>query len=85
MSTIRTAQAFGTQNVLASLYDVAIEKAYTADCGGAIAQGVGMALFFFCLYASYSLGKFCARALLSPRAYLYAHVPSIQLWGHAHQ
>jgi ATP-binding cassette subfamily B (MDR/TAP) protein 1 len=55
VSTIRTAQAFGTQNILASLYDVAIQKAYIADCQGAVAQGIGLSAFFFSLYAAYAL------------------------------
>lgn len=60
MSTIRTAQAFGTQNMLASLYDSAILKAYNADCRAAVVQGTGLSAFFFSLYAAYALGEFCA-------------------------
>ena len=57
MSTIRTAQAFGNQNVLASLYDVAVQKAYDVDCRLATAQGVGFSCLFFAIYASYGLGE----------------------------
>jgi hypothetical protein len=67
VSTIRTAQAFGTQSMLASLYDGAIEKAYNADCRGAVVQGMGLSSFFFSLYAAYGLGEFCA--LLFRRTY----------------
>lgn len=55
VSTIRTAQAFGTQSRLASLYDVAVQKAYYADCRGAVVQGMGLSCFFFSLYAAYGL------------------------------
>jgi ATP-binding cassette subfamily B (MDR/TAP) protein 1 len=58
VSTIRTAQAFGTQSVLASLYDVAIQKAYYQDCHMALSQGIGFSCFLFAIYASYGLGEF---------------------------
>jgi hypothetical protein len=58
VSTIRTAHAFGTQHALASLYNVAIQKAYQAECRFAVAQGVGLGMFFFCIYAAYGLGEF---------------------------
>lgn len=57
MSTIRTAQAFGSQNVLASLYGVAVQKAYYVECRLAIAQGIGFSCLFFAIYASYGLGE----------------------------
>jgi ATP-binding cassette subfamily B (MDR/TAP) protein 1 len=55
VSTIRTAQAFGTQNVLASLYDVAVQKTYNVDRQGAVAHGIGLSCFFFSMYAAYGL------------------------------
>jgi ATP-binding cassette subfamily B (MDR/TAP) protein 1 len=58
VSTIRTAQAFGTQNVLASMYDVAVQKAYDADCRLAVVRGIGFSCFFFAIYAVYGLGGF---------------------------
>jgi len=64
VSTIRTAQAFGSQNVLASLYDSAIQKAYFAGCRGAVAHGIGLSCFFFSMYAAYGLGEFCALLFL---------------------
>jgi hypothetical protein len=83
VSSIRTAQAFGTQTVLASLCDVPTKKAYNADCRGAVVQAMGLSGFFFAQYAAYALGEF--RALLFPRTYSsYVHIPSVQLWGHAH-
>ena len=59
VSTIRTAHAFGTQSMLASLYDVATQKAYNADCRGAVVHGMGLSCFFFTLYAAYGLGEYC--------------------------
>jgi ATP-binding cassette subfamily B (MDR/TAP) protein 1 len=58
VSTIRTAHAFGTQHALASLYDVAVQKAYQVECLLAISQGIGLGMFFFAMYAAYGLGEF---------------------------
>jgi ATP-binding cassette subfamily B (MDR/TAP) protein 1 len=70
VSTIRTAQAFGTQHALASLYEVVIQKAYQAECRVAVTQGVGLGIFFFVVYAAYGLGEFnflvCPPAQLIP-------------------
>lgn len=57
ISTIRTAQAFGTQSILSSLYDVPMNKATKVDGKAAIVHGGGLAVFFFIIYASYGLGK----------------------------
>jgi hypothetical protein len=84
VSTIRTAQAFGTQSVLASFYDVSVQKAYNADCRFAVAQGIGLAFMFFSIYAAYGLGVF--RFLAAYRlTNFHPSMPSIQLWHHAHQ
>ena len=84
VSTIRTAQAFGTQNVLASLYDVSVQNAYYVDCRMAVSQGIGLSCFFFAIYASYGLGEF---GFLSIHKLTNSHpsIHSIQLWYHAHQ
>ncbi|KAH9174816.1 P-loop containing nucleoside triphosphate hydrolase protein [Lactarius sanguifluus] len=55
VSTIRTAQAFGTQSVLASLYDIPVHKALDVDGRAAICHGIGLASFFFAVYAAYAL------------------------------
>lgn len=84
VSTIRTAHAFGSQHVLASLYDVTVQKSYDADCRFAIVQGIGLSCFFFAVYAVYALGEFgrlSAHIFTNP----YQTTPSIQLWHHAHQ
>lgn len=55
ISTVRTAQAFGTQAILASLYDVFIGKSRKVDMKAAIWHGGGLAIFFFVIYSAYAL------------------------------
>ena len=56
ISTVRTAQAFGTQAILASLYDVFIGRARKVDMKAAVWHGGGLAVFFFVIYSAYALG-----------------------------
>ena len=74
MSTIRTAQAFGSQNVLASMYDVAIQKTYFVDCRAAVSQGVGLSCFFFSMYAAYGLGEFFPLLFLRTHSFLLLYI-----------
>jgi len=55
ISTIRTAQAFGTQNALSDLYDTHVEKSRQIDLKAAFWHGGGLATFFFVIYSAYSL------------------------------
>ncbi|KAJ7147029.1 P-loop containing nucleoside triphosphate hydrolase protein [Mycena crocata] len=55
ISTVRTAQAFGTQKILANLYDTHTEQAHQADLKAATWHGGGLALFFFIIYNAYAL------------------------------
>ena len=55
ISTIRTAQAFGTQHQLSAIYDEHIETSRKMGTKGAIAHGGGLACFFFTIYSSYAL------------------------------
>jgi ATP-binding cassette subfamily B (MDR/TAP) protein 1 len=57
ISTIRTAQAFGTQSALAKLYGVYVEKSRKMDLKAATWQGGGLSVFFFVIYAAYGLGS----------------------------
>lgn len=57
ISTVRTAQAFGTQTVLSALYEVFVHKARTVDMKAAWYQGAGIAIFFFVIYSAYALGE----------------------------
>ncbi|KAH9849517.1 P-loop containing nucleoside triphosphate hydrolase protein [Lenzites betulinus] len=55
ISTVRTAQAFGTQHILADLYDVRVEKSRLVDLKAAVWQGAGLSFFFFVIYGAYGL------------------------------
>jgi ATP-binding cassette subfamily B (MDR/TAP) protein 1 len=55
ISTIRTAQAFGTQSILGSMYDVHINKAFIVDYKAAATHGIGLSVFFFVIYSAYAL------------------------------
>ena len=57
ISTIRTAQAFGTQKALSDLYDRHVYFAFQAEMKGALVNGIGLGLFFFIIYSAYGLGK----------------------------
>ena len=57
ISTIRTAQAFGTQQVLSSLYDLYVARSCKVDQLAALWHGGGLAVFFFVIYSSYALGQ----------------------------
>ncbi|KAJ6477368.1 P-loop containing nucleoside triphosphate hydrolase protein [Mycena vitilis] len=55
ISTVRTAQAFGTQKILADLYDKQIAQSEQAELKSAVVHGVGLAVFFFIIYNAYAL------------------------------
>jgi ATP-binding cassette subfamily B (MDR/TAP) protein 1 len=55
LSTIRTAQAFGTQSTLAGLYNAHVENARILDAKAAVWNGCGMAVFYFFIYSAYAL------------------------------
>ena len=56
ISTIRTAQAFGTQNILSKLYNKRIDESLKVDLKAATWHGGGLAVFFFVIYSAYALG-----------------------------
>lgn len=55
ISTVRTAQAFGTQSILSGLYNAHIDKSQNVDMKAAVWQGGGLAVFFFVIYGAYAL------------------------------
>ena len=63
ISSVRTAQAFGTQRKLATIYDKHIGLVFAANLKNAIVGGVGAGVAFFIVYSSYALGK-CREELL---------------------
>ena len=55
ISTIRTAQAFGTQRILSGLYDGHVNKSRDVDLKAAVWHGAGLSVFFFVIYGGYGL------------------------------
>ncbi|KAJ6585057.1 P-loop containing nucleoside triphosphate hydrolase protein [Mycena capillaripes] len=55
ISTVRTAQAFGTQKILSGLYDSHISQSEEAELKSAVVHGGGLAVFFFIIYNAYAL------------------------------
>ncbi|KAF9649396.1 P-loop containing nucleoside triphosphate hydrolase protein [Thelephora ganbajun] len=55
ISTIRTSHAFGSQNMLHSLYNNRVMSAKAVDLKQAIWQGGALGVMFFTIYASYAL------------------------------
>ncbi|KAJ2914638.1 hypothetical protein MD484_g5775, partial [Candolleomyces efflorescens] len=55
ISSIRTAQAFGTQRILSGLFNNHIQKSYGVELKSSIWEGGGLAFIFFAIYASYGL------------------------------
>ncbi|KAG8955981.1 GTPase-activating protein [Tulasnella sp. 424] len=64
ISTVRTAQAFGTQKILSNLYDVHVAEAHSAERKVAIIHGFGLGIFFFVIYASYALAFYFGTTLI---------------------
>ena len=61
ISTVRTAQALGTQRVLSVLYDKHIDQSRDVDMKAAVWHGGGLAIFFFVIYSAYALGEFSSK------------------------
>ena len=57
ISTIRTAQAFGTQPILEGLYNKYVSRALTVDLKAAHWQGLSFTIVFFIMYSAYALGR----------------------------
>ena len=55
ISTIRTAQAFGTQKILAAMYDVYLDRTHKLGGKLALIHGAALAFFFFVIYGAYGL------------------------------
>ncbi|KAI6041411.1 P-loop containing nucleoside triphosphate hydrolase protein [Pisolithus marmoratus] len=55
ISTVRTAQAFGSQKVLGSLFNKKIDSIRAMNAKSAILHGCGMGVFFFIMYSAYAL------------------------------
>jgi ATP-binding cassette, subfamily B (MDR/TAP), member 1 len=57
ISTVRTAQAFGTQDTLARKYEDHAVQARVADTRVALFSGIGLGAVFFVIYASDALSE----------------------------
>ncbi|KAG2107280.1 multidrug resistance protein 1 [Suillus discolor] len=55
ISTVRTAQAFGTQKVLSGIYDTNVDASRVVDTKASIYQGAGLGCLLFVIYAAYAL------------------------------
>ena len=55
ISTIRTAQAFGSQTILGGLYGQFVTRATKFDTKQALVQGIGLGVFYFVIYSAYAL------------------------------
>ncbi|KAI6035800.1 P-loop containing nucleoside triphosphate hydrolase protein [Pisolithus marmoratus] len=55
ISTVRTAQAFGSQRVLGSLFNKKIDSIRPLNTKSAILHGCGMGVLFFIMYSAYAL------------------------------
>ncbi|KAG2740983.1 P-loop containing nucleoside triphosphate hydrolase protein [Suillus brevipes Sb2] len=55
ISTIRTAQAFGTQKILSGIFDKNVDVTRVVDSRASIWQGAGLGCLFFVIYAGYAL------------------------------
>jgi ATP-binding cassette subfamily B (MDR/TAP) protein 1 len=51
IGTIRTTQAFGSQNVLSAMYNSHISKSAQLEQKMAIVNGLGLSVFFFVIYS----------------------------------
>ncbi|KAG9046650.1 GTPase-activating protein [Tulasnella sp. UAMH 9824] len=69
LSTIRTAQAFGSQKTLSSLYDGFAIRAYVLEAKMAVFRGIAVGVMTFIIYAAYALAFwFGATMLLQGKA-----------------
>ena len=82
ISTIRTAQAFGTQEALAEIYDTHIDKSKKVDSSAAVWHGAGLACFFFVIYSAYGLAFSFGTTLINEGHGQYIHVASSDFRTH---
>ncbi|KAJ6535983.1 P-loop containing nucleoside triphosphate hydrolase protein [Mycena vulgaris] len=64
ISTIRTAHAFGTQNIMAEIYGAFTLKSIRANTKAALASGISAGIIFFTLYSSYGLAFYFGGTLI---------------------
>ena len=57
ISTIRTAQAFGTQRILSSIFGEHVDKSLRVGMKGLIYPAASYTVIYFVVYAGYGLGE----------------------------
>ena len=82
ISTIRTAQAFGTQKILTRLYTEYVNGSLRVDLKAARVHGIALGCFFFVIYSAYALGELIFLYLLPC---LLMGWFSFQFWYYSHQ
>ncbi|WFD35699.1 ABC-type xenobiotic transporter [Malassezia cuniculi] len=65
LSTVRTAKAFSIEGLLSSLYNQRNKEATFASKNRAIASGLGLGSFFFCVYSAYALAFYFGSKLVA--------------------
>lgn len=64
ISTVRTAQAFGTQTTLSGLYNHYVQAAFRGDKQAAVVRGIAMGVFMFILYSGYALAFYWGTTII---------------------
>lgn len=64
LSTVRTIKAFGISSSLSKLYDAGNLTALESSRKRAFVSGVGIGLFFFCIYSAYALAFYFGSKLV---------------------
>ncbi|KZW01505.1 multidrug resistance protein 1 [Exidia glandulosa HHB12029] len=64
ISTIRTAQAFGSQGILSGLYNKFVMEANKYDAKQSVIHGLGLGSFYFIIYSSYGLAFYFGTTLI---------------------
>ena len=57
ISTVRTAQAFGTQSTLTQLYSLFVQKSLRLDLSTAAVNAIAFGICFFAIYSAYGFGE----------------------------
>ncbi|CAO1635906.1 unnamed protein product [Parajaminaea phylloscopi] len=65
LSTVRTAKAFGAEHRLVELYDESNKLTTKQGNRKALAQGVGLGVFFFVIYSGYALAFYFGSKLIA--------------------
>ena len=79
ISTIRTAQAFGSQKTLSTIYESYVEQSLQINLTASAWSGAGFGVTFFIIYSAYALSKLSEMISILP---FFLTRQSIQFWDH---